>query len=348
MKILNKRVSFLVLFSLIFIILLFGVDLKTGMMSDAAGEWTVGIINLEEDEDEFDVFGLLGERDFLKIPNNSAVTGDSMYFLADPFLFRNQDTTYLFVEAQPFGKSGAYICAYRISDDLQDFKYLGIALKEDFHLSYPHVLKVQNEIFMIPESQGGDSSFVYRSVNFPLEWEKFSFLLPERIKDPTLVPTDDSNGSLFYTRKGLLLSRNYEFKNNKFHLGDELYIKTGTAFRPGGSPFNLNGSVFLPIQDNSNGYGTNLMAIEIFNGEVQSSKTNYLLKPHKEIYEFSAGMHHMSSIEIDGKKTVAIDGRFLVSDNSGFNIKFFIKYNYLNIWDHFFGSKLEPWYPFGE
>jgi hypothetical protein len=349
MKKLIRLLTYVLLSIGLFAILLWKVDLKTGMMSDAAGEWTVGLMILQNEENEFDITDKLSSNDFITIPTSSAVTGDSIYFLADPFLFRNNDTTYVFVETQPFGKSGAYICAYRISDDLGEIVYLGVALKERFHLSYPQVIEVGKEIFLIPETQGGDSSFVYKSKNFPLEWQKSGYLLSSRIKDPTLVPKDENSGNLFYAENGLLLKSTYKYDGNDIRVEDRKYVKTGTAFRPGGSPFYVNGKLYLPIQDNSDGYGTNLVAGELNpeNGLIQKY-FQYLLKPNKFILPFGAGMHHISSIQLEGKKIVAFDGRYLVSEKKDFNLKFFLKYNYLNIWDSIFGSSLEPWYPFNE
>jgi hypothetical protein len=318
------------------------------MMSNP-GTWTVGLMVLQEGEDEFDVYDKVNAGKFITIPTETVITEDSVSFLADPFLYRYKDTTYLFVETKPFGKKGAYICAFRITDDMKSFTYLGIALKEPFHLSYPQVIEVGNEIFLIPETQGGDSSFVYKSVNFPLEWEKSDFLLPQRIKDPTLVAKDKVSGELFYTKDGKLWKRKYGFDGNKFNLDEQEYVKTGTAFRPGGSPFYVDGKLFLPIQDTSNGYGTNLAVFELKeNGELEKAPVKYLLKPNKSIPEFAAGMHHISSIQLNKEKLVAFDGHFLVSEEKGFNPKFFVKYNYLNIWDWIFGSNLEPWYPFNE
>jgi hypothetical protein len=174
-------------------------------------------------------------------------------------------------------------------------------------------------------------------------------LLPQKIKDPTLVPKDNLNGDLYYAENGLLLKRNYSFDGNKFNLGEQEYVKTGTAFRPGGSPFYLNSKLFLPIQDNSNGYGTNLIAGELMeSGGIVSGSSKYLLKPNMKLPEFAAGMHHISFSNLGSKKIVAFDGRSLVSESKSFNFKFFFKYNYLSIWDGVFGSNVKPFYPFNE
>jgi hypothetical protein len=347
-----KRIIFVFLSLSLLILLIWKADLKTGMMNNT-GTWTVGVMVLEEGEDEFDIVDKLNSNLFFKIPTKSANTGDSIYFLADPFLYRHKDTTYLFVETASYERSregkGAYICTYRISDDLKEIEYLGIALKEPFHLSYPQVIEVGKEIFLIPETQGGDSSFVYRSKSFPLEWEKSDYLLPQQIKDPTLVPKDKISGDFYYTKDGLLLRRSYIYENDNFKIGEREYVKTGTAFRPGGSPFYADGKHYLPIQDNSHGYGTNLSIRELTqSGELKKGSVEYLLTPSSNNPEFEAGMHHISSIQIDGKKIVAFDGINLLSDKRSLNFKFLIKYNYLNIWDWIFGSNLEPWYPFNE
>jgi hypothetical protein len=48
---------------------------------------------------------------------------------------------------------------------------LGIALKEDFHLSFPYIFEFKENVYMIPESAKNKDIRLYKSVNFPFDWE---------------------------------------------------------------------------------------------------------------------------------------------------------------------------------
>ena len=67
-----------------------------------------------------------------------------------------------------FQKKRAKISAYELFS--HDYKKIGTALEEDFHLSFPFVFKNNEEIFMIPETGEVNEIRLYKCINFPLEW----------------------------------------------------------------------------------------------------------------------------------------------------------------------------------
>ena len=50
-------------------------------------------------------------------------------------------------------------------------EYLGIALEDDFHLSYPFVFECDGDLFMCPETHARKDIRLYRCREFPLKWE---------------------------------------------------------------------------------------------------------------------------------------------------------------------------------
>jgi hypothetical protein len=318
-------------------------------LNHSAG-WSVALVHLDSNENPFDVYNKSEEGNLIWINENSIETDDSILFLADPFLVEYNDSIFLFIETQIVGR-GAYITSFYIPINSSEPVYMGVALKESFHLSYPQVLRINNQYLMIPESQRGDSSFVYTCKKMPLEWERVGFIYPGRIKDPTLLPVNDTAGYLYYAYKGQLFKQDYVYSQDKFILDKTEYLKTGTTFRPGGKPFSLSNQWYIPLQDNSAGYGTALYAYQIDEfGKTKSSKTARLLLSASNKHEaFNAGMHHMCVLELsNGKKLVAIDGNNLVKKQRYFDIQFFLKYTYLKIWDSFVGNKSQPYYPFND
>ena len=68
------------------------------------------------------------------------------------------------------------IAAYKTMD-LSKFDYLGVVLKQPFHLSYPMVFESGSSIFMIPESGASNEVALYRFDDFPSGLNKVRVLL---------------------------------------------------------------------------------------------------------------------------------------------------------------------------
>lgn len=107
-------------------------------------------------------------------------------FCADPFLFRHQGTNYLFFETMTWDGKGMLGCAKEVNGK---WKWLGIALEESWHLSYPQVFEEAGKIYMIPEScrHGRGDVCLYEAVAFPLKWRKIKTLINEPFADSTLL-----------------------------------------------------------------------------------------------------------------------------------------------------------------
>ena len=106
----------------------------------------------------------------IKNPKNS--------FLADPFLFSHKEKDYCFVEEFDFLNNRGHISVFEINDMKE--KFLGIALKEEFHLSYPNIFEENGEIFMIPETSSNKDIRLYKCVEFPLKWKLNKVLISNK------------------------------------------------------------------------------------------------------------------------------------------------------------------------
>jgi hypothetical protein len=116
-------------------------------------------------------------------------------FLADPFVFRRGDLDVCFVEDYDFRAKKAKISVFRISGNT--YEELGTALDEPFHLSYPFIFAVDNELYMCPETCGIREIRLYKCTEFPLRWSFHKTL----IKD---VSAADTNIFLFKDKWWLL------------------------------------------------------------------------------------------------------------------------------------------------
>lgn len=95
------------------------------------------------------------------------------YFSADPFLIKYEGEEYIFFEEALNKDSKGHISFIKCSD----FNARGIALKEDFHLSFPNVFYWENTLYMLPETRQSKTVRLYKCIQFPDQWELETVLL---------------------------------------------------------------------------------------------------------------------------------------------------------------------------
>ena len=91
---------------------------------------------------------------------------------------------YCFVEQFNFLSNKGHISVLEIN--VEEDKFLGTAIDEEFHLSYPNIFKHNDEIYMCPESSAAKDIRLYKCNNFPLHWKLEKIL----IKDIHAVDTN--------------------------------------------------------------------------------------------------------------------------------------------------------------
>ncbi len=112
------------------------------------------------------------------------ITNPKNRFLADPFVIKNNNCHYCFVEDFDYKTQKGNISAYKISST--GYESAGVVLEEDFHLSYPFIFRYENEIYMCPETYQKKEIRVYKCVDFPRKWEFHKTLM----KDVSAVDTN--------------------------------------------------------------------------------------------------------------------------------------------------------------
>ena len=96
-------------------------------------------------------------------------------FLADPFPCSVDGQDVIFVEDFDFKKNRGQISVVDITDDKPNF--LGSAISENTHMSFPFVFKHSGSVYMIPETHQLKQIRLYKCINFPLEWKLHSILM---------------------------------------------------------------------------------------------------------------------------------------------------------------------------
>ena len=233
-------------------------------------------------------------------------------FSADPFLISSEMGEFLFVEEFSYAQKKAHIAVYDVSTSIP--KRLGIALNEEFHVSFPYVFRHENNFYMCPETIASRQVRLYKATNFPLDWKLQSVLLDNICAaDPLIFFKDgkfwllanvdpkcsgDSHSmlSVFYS----------DDLQSKSWLQSELnpVLFDASCARNGGLVCTNDSKLRFGQVQGFNLYGESLRAFEIIKiNEVEYKEVEVPL-PKPDIGSTFVGMHHLSSI--GGKTAVDI------------------------------------------
>jgi hypothetical protein len=106
-------------------------------------------------------------------------------FLADPFIVVEKGVWYMFFEVMNEESDKGEI-GLAVSRDGLHWEYRQIVLKESFHLSYPYVIKWEDDYYMIPETLAANSICLYKADSFPTRWSCIRTLVSVRCADPSI------------------------------------------------------------------------------------------------------------------------------------------------------------------
>jgi hypothetical protein len=104
---------------------------------------------------------VMGQSNRVKNPPN--------HFLADPFVVREDNRDFCFVEDYDYAKKRGCISVYELK--AQSAEALGEAIAEPFHMSFPYLFRFGGTLYMCPETSENRDIRLYECVKFPLEWK---------------------------------------------------------------------------------------------------------------------------------------------------------------------------------
>lgn len=206
----------------------------------------------------------LGMRPFNVIPD------DGGRFYADPFLYRANGRTFLFVEEYPYADRKGIISAAEVVDDRLVTAPVAV-LKRPYHLSYPFVFEHDGAYWMIPETGENHSIELYRATEFPWKWELSAVLMKGAVfSDATLLRhaglwwlfvTADRFGTSTQDELSIFYSETLEGEW-KPHSANP--VKSDSRFsRPAGRIVQQDGRMFRPAQNCDRTYGAGIVWFEI-------------------------------------------------------------------------------------
>jgi len=254
----------------------------------------------------------------IKIINNSKIgLVNPIHIVADPFLFVDNDTLYLFYEQKRLYDGGVIVMTS--TKDLTSWTKPKVVLKEDFHLSFPWVFKYENKIYMIPETNEANSIRLYEANEDLTKFKFIKTIISEDKPEGTVSFVDTSiinNEGKYY----LFTSVNRDDTNiQRLFVSDEIFGEykeckcspiciSNKYGRNGGSVFKLNNKIYRISQDCEIRYGDNVNIHEVIKLSDDNYKENLAytnVLPKTNFYK--EGGHHINFVKFKGLYIISTD-----------------------------------------
>jgi hypothetical protein len=247
-------------------------------------------------------------------------------FIADPFASRDaQGNLCVLVEALDYREKRGEIHFYRYSPEMQLIDS-GVAMRSKHHLSYPYLIAHAGETYMLPECYRSGVLTLYRAVEFPHRWEKVRDILPFPCIDASVIQYQ-GRWWMFYARPGenqrALRELHIAYADDllgEWHQHPQNPVRIGLdASRMGGTPFEVAGTLFLPMQDCTRTYGgaINLLQIITLTPDSFAAECVKTIAPQGLNPEYPDGVHTLSACGeltlIDVKRILNSPRRWLIN-----------------------------------
>ena len=239
-------------------------------------------------------------------------------FLADPFLFAWDDNVWLFFEGMHKGRGnrgvakGVIGCLKKCETG---WDYMGVALEESYHLSYPQVFEDNGVVYMIPETAQASEIALYQAVEFPMKWRKAAVLIHGRYVDSSIF---FKNGSYYIVTTPDDISSRAELWHSPSLLGpwnkhpESDNVSSSPSLRRNGGRFLEEANqIYRIAQDCDGDYG-----IRLFRVPVERISTSSYSEGHPELlseavaWPQSARHHTYNRVQTDKTLFEVVDRHY--------------------------------------
>jgi hypothetical protein len=322
------RISLVLVIVIITTLLIF--NYRYPFISPGSKGWSIGYMTIDNPLQKI----IPSKNNIISYDSLKMASASPTRFMADPFLFHEKGTYYLFFEHQL--KIGPARIGLLQSSDGMNYSFKGNIINETFHLSFPQIFKYKNNYYILPESAAAGQVILYKAVNFPLEWKISDTLIKNiKLKDPAILISDSLNLLTGLDDKWNQQVFKADSLLGKWKKDASFNTKKGDEIRPAGNFFSIGESWYLPFQNNLEGYGTGVSLYRLKgNGFVRTIPQQ--LYRNDSIKKFSRGMHHLSVNFLNGKYLLVYDGDEANFDNEIWTWKSSVKYNFYDIYNFMF------------
>lgn len=240
----------------------------------------------------------------------------SFQFIADPFGIERDGILTIFAEAFDYRVRRGEIVYYQYDGDRLIGQ--GLALAEPYHLSYPSLIEEDDVLYMLPEAFRSGVLTLYRCESFPDRWVPVATLLDEPAIDATVVKRDGL-WWMFYALpgKGDLAMREMHAAWAPTLMGPWTRhtanpVQQGfLCSRPGGTAFEHEGHLYLPVQECQPSYGAaiQLQRIDVLTPTAFEATVVKRFTPDGVLGGFPDGLHtlsgdeHLTFIDVKGLRS---------------------------------------------
>ena len=207
-----------------------------------------------------------------KIKNYKKIVPPSDRFYADPFLIRYKDRKYIFFEELIFKQNKGFISVIEV-DKKGVFSNPVKVIEEDFHMSYPFLIRENRKIYMIPETSKNRTISLYECISFPHQWTFKMHLMKNVNASDTTIISHNGKYWMFCNIVENIGASSYDelflFHSEKLHSSEWIahpknpVVSDVTKSRPAGNIFNYNGKLIRPSQNSAKRYGYGIVYNEI-------------------------------------------------------------------------------------
>lgn len=191
-------------------------------------------------------------------------------FVADPFLFVEEDEWYMFFEVVQDGRGRI---AYATSDDDGvSWEYQQIIVNLRHHISFPQVFKADGNYYMtLQESPRSRPVSLYRANRFPTDWFRAAELYnpsehDHGVTDQAIFEWNDRWWSIAGDERRhtyIYYSDELESSGWQPHLDNPVIRDRPAASRPGGRPIVRDDDILMFFQSQIGGYGMEITGSRI-------------------------------------------------------------------------------------
>ena len=236
-------------------------------------------------------------------------------YIADPFLFYEGGTWYMFFEV--LTQTDTTGIGLATSSNGLNWTYSQIVLNDGLHHSFPYIFKWNDTYYMLPESVDTNSVRLYKATNFPHNWTYENTLVSGRaFADSCLIQYDGVwwlfageafNRYLWLYHSDSLTSDWVE------HPSSPIVANDNSTARPAGRNIFYGNSVILRFaQKDDISYGQAVRAFQVDT----LTKTSYAEHEVSESPLIAAsgsgwnadGMHHVDAWWVGDRWLAAVDG----------------------------------------
>ena len=224
-------------------------------------------------------------------------------WIADPFVVNFQGRTLCFVEEYVRKTKRGRVAVFEIDGD--SHQRLGVALKEDFHLSFPFVFESGGHLFMCPETAAVEEVRLYRCDGDVLEWKLHSVPLTKRKAVDSVITRSDGKWILLTNLDetgagdfgcGVWAFKSFSLDESEWSpVSADPIWSDGDALRNGGLIRDSGRDFRVGQFSDFAAYGTGFVVEEISLGNLSHPLRRQVASVLPEFRSDVSGTHHMTS-----------------------------------------------------